>query len=146
MRHRITNSKRRLVMGVIGLCLLVAGVALAETASRAMTITEVYTAARPSRGVEETKTTTFERNKGYIFCYVRIDNPSGNGNEIYVAFEEDSGTPTNGAKGIKLRVPPRYRYRTVARTGSNMPAGSYNCVVRSREGEVLEHTGFQVTE
>jgi hypothetical protein len=125
---------------------LVAGYALAETAAPGFSITEVYTATKVSRGVPETKTTTFQRNKGFIYCFVVIDNPSGNGNEILVGFEEAEGQPTKAFRGTKLRIPARYKHRTVARTGSNMPAGQYRCVVRSRTGEVLETTDFQVTE
>ena len=77
---------------------------------------------------------------------MRVDNPSGDGNEIYVSFEEASGTPTVGARGIKLRIPPRYSYKTVARTGSQMEAGQYRCVVRARTGEVLDQTDFTITE
>lgn len=145
MGHYLRN--RRLALGVVAAALvLVAGYALAETTSQAFTITEVYTATRESRGVPETKTSTFQRNKGFVFCFVRIDNPSGNGNEILVAFEEAAGQPAKAYRGTKLRIPARYKHRTVARTGTNMPAGQYRCVVRSREGEVLDSTDFQITE
>ncbi len=128
------------------LLIAVAATAVAETASRTLNITEVYMATRANRNVDEVRTTTFERNSGWIFCFIRMENPSGGGNEILVSFEPDEGEPGPAVRGIRLRVPARYRYRSVARTGSTMPAGNHRCVVRDREGAVLSHTPFQVTE
>ena len=127
------------------LILGLAATAIAETASRALQITEVTTATRV-QGREIDAATSFERNGGFIFCVVRLENPSGGGNAIYVSFEPATGEPTAGVRGIELRIPARYRYRTVARTGSTMAAGPYRCVVRDREGVVLSHTDFTVTE
>jgi len=144
--RKLLSLRNAAIGGAVVMGLLLGATTVIAETTNTLNITEVYTATRVSRGVPETRTTTFERNSGFIYCFVRIENPSGNGNELLVAFEPATGEPTSAVRGIRLRIPPRYRYRTVARTGSNMAAGQHRCVVRSRTGEVLQHTNFQVTE
>lgn len=144
MRH----SNRRLVLGLMAALILAAGATVvAETAAGGLTITEIVMASSMREGVPETTTTSFSRSQGWIYCFMRLENPSGGGNEILVSFEPATGgEPTVQVTGTRLRIPARRRYRTVARTGSDMPVGQYRCVVRDREGAVLRHTPFEITE
>jgi hypothetical protein len=130
----------------IAVCAGGAATAVAETASQALTITEVFMAAQAAANAPEERTTSFRRDSGFVFCIVRLENPSRGGNELIVTFEPAAGEPGPSTRGIRLRIPPIQRYRTMARTGSLMAPGAYRCVVRDREGAVLSQTPFQITE
>jgi hypothetical protein len=145
MRQRASG---RLVLGlVIAVVIAAAATVVAETGPGGITITEIAMASSMLNGVPETTATSFPRTGGWIYCFVRLENPSAAETSILVSFERaTSGDPAAGATGTPLAVPARPRYRTFARTGSHKPAGSYRCVVRDSAGSVLESTPFEITE
>ena len=144
--------KKRIRVGHL-LCaaLLVAGVAIgttaiAETAATELTVSELSLASSLADGVPETTATSFERAPQWIYCFMRLDNPTREETSVRVTFEPAEGEVARAGGGTRLSVPARAHHRTVARTSANRPAGSYRCVVRDDGGNALRHADFRITE
>ena len=122
-----------------------ASIALAQEAAP-VEVTEIVLGSQLENGVPTTPATQFSRSDGAVYCVVRLTNRSGAEGAVRVSFERAEGEPASRAGGLRLEFPARPRYRTVARTTTQRAAGSYRCVVRTDEGEVLSHADFTLTE
>jgi len=121
------------------------GVAAAQAAGE-LTVSEVVVA----RSVEDHEPveagTSFSRTGGPLVCFIRASNRTGAESAVLVTWES-SANPVSGARGgVRLTVPPSPRFRTYARTAAQREAGSYRCVVRSEDGDVLGSAEFTLTE
>ncbi len=87
--------------------------------------------------------TSFSTSDGRIFAIIRLSNPSRVETQIRVSWEREGAS---GGRGMALDVPASFRWRTVARIGTNRPAGRYRCVVRTEDGTELESVDFTLTE
>lgn len=110
-------------------------------------VTEIQMGTELEGGVPTSPSTSFSRTERSIYCMVRLRNRTGEAGNIRIAFERaGEGEPGAGPRGRMLEYPARGRYRTVARGTPNRSPGSYRCVVRTEEGEVLSHQDFTITE
>ncbi len=108
-----------------------------------LTIREVQVGTALTDGLVASPTTTIPRTAGRIFAVIRLDNPSREATTIQVSLERTGG-PASG--GFTLDIPAQPRYRTVARFGSNHPAGEYRIVIRSADGAELQSVTITITE
>ncbi len=109
-----------------------------------------------AKGLEDHETvgegTSFSTSDGRIYAIVRVSNPARTESQIYVSFESaDAPAPATTPagttpRGLALDIPAHPRWRTLARIGTNRPAGRYRCVVRSATGEELDAVEFTITE
>jgi hypothetical protein len=131
-------------VGVVVMIAVAASTAVAETAARSVTVSEIVVARAIVNGVPEAPVTTFTSADQRIYCFVRVENETGGEAAVFVAFERAEGTPGPARGGIRLSIPSR-RYRTFARFPNNRPPGQYRCVVRDADGAVLESAQFEIT-
>lgn len=115
-------------------------------ADASVEVTEISLGSELENGVPVSATTSFSRSDGRIYCVVRLRNGSGQEGAVRVAFERAEGEPQARAGGFRLDYPARPIYRTVARTSTQRDPGSYRCVVRTDEGQVLSHAEFTLSE
>lgn len=109
-------------------------------------VTEIILGSELENGVPPSPTTSFSPSDGSVYCVVRLTNRTGEAGSIRVAFERAEGEPQARRGGVQLEYPARPRYRTVARATTRRGAGSYRCVVRTEQGEVLSHADFTISE
>jgi hypothetical protein len=114
-----------------------------EDGAAGLTVTEIVMSKNVDGGQPVDPGTSFARSDSRIYATVRVDNPSREATTIRVAFER-VGAPS--AAGLELEIPGRPRYRTLARTGTQRPAGRYRCVVYSADGAELSAVEFDITE
>lgn len=109
-------------------------------------VTEILLGSELENGVPTAPKTQFSRADGRVYCVIRLQNSTGEEGSVRVAFERAEGEPQARSGGFRLEYPARVRYRTVARTSTSRSPGSYRCVVRNEEGQVLSHANFTLTE
>jgi hypothetical protein len=127
------------------LVLVATGLAAAQP-SRSLTVTEVVLA----RAIEDHEPvgagTSFSAADGPFFCFVRVENRSRAEGAVFVAWERAEGAPGGARGGLRLPVSASPRFRTYARNAMAHPAGSYRCVVRDEQGNVLGSADYTLTE
>jgi len=107
-------------------------------------VTEIVLSKALDSGRPVDPGTSFRRSDGRIYATIRVSNPRREETSIRVAWESAEGPASSG--GIELDIPPRIRYRTVARTGTRRPAGRYRCVVYSADDTELGRVEFELVE
>lgn len=78
-----------------------------------------------------------------LYAFVEVENPEKGESEVFVTFEPQDNTASQGQ--VSLRVGASPRWRTWAYTRGVKKAGSWAAVVRSKDGTVLARTPFEVT-
>ncbi len=131
-----------MVLGALGSIAPVAAAQDDEAPPTGLRVREVQIGTSLERGLVTDPQTSIARDAGRIFAVIRLDNPSREETTIRVAIERVDG-PRRG--GFSLDVPPRRRYRTVARFGSSHPPGRYRIVIRTAEGVELESVELTIT-
>lgn len=142
------NRRNWATIAITALVFGIASFALAqeEGAEATVEVTEIILGSQLENGVPAAPTTSFSRSDGSVYCVVRLTNQSGAEGAVRVAFERAEGEPQTRQGGFRLEYPARPRYRTVARTTTQRDPGSYRCVVRTDEGQVLSHADFTLSE
>lgn len=118
----------------------------AAASEGALEVAEIILGNALENGVPPSPTTAFSRADAAVYCVVRLHNTTRAEGAIRVAFERAEGEPQARAGGVRLEYPARATYRTVARTSTQRDPGSYRCVVRTEEGQVLSHADFTLSE
>ena len=91
-----TKTRRVTTIAIIALVVTLGATALAETAARSLNITEIATASQLEGGVPTSTVDSFQRNRGWIYCFMRLENPTRQEGSVYVAFEPaTSGEPSS---------------------------------------------------
>lgn len=136
------NTIRTLLASVV---VASAGIAAAQAAGR-LTVSEVVIARDIADHEPVEAGTSFSRGSGPLVCFIRAENRTGAEAALLVSWES-AANPVGAARGgTRLTVPARPRYRTYARTAVARPAGSYRCVVRDEDGDVLGSAEFSLTD
>lgn len=140
--HRILGRSLA-VLSVLAVLSFAGGSAADAPEGTSLEVSEVILSRGLDRGEPVEPGTTFRRSDGRIYATIHLRNPERLSTDIRVAFERAAGRRSSG--GIELDVPPRVRYRTVARTGTRRAAGRYRCVVYRGE-EILHSVEFELVD
>jgi len=122
---------------------IVAGVVLAQSA-RKVVVTEVVVATSVEDHEPVGTATSFSSGTP-LMCFIRAQNRTGADATIRVTWEAGEGAAQRARGGVSLTVPARPTFRTYARSASTRAAGSYRCVVRAEDGEVLGSAAFTIS-
>lgn len=76
-----------------------------------------------------------------VYAFLDVQNP-GDATELVVTFEREGGARS---PGVTLNVPSGKRYRTHAFYSHTRAAGTYKCIVSTRDGTVVAEKTFQVS-
>lgn len=149
MTHRLRIAAATLTASLLALGLARAPGLVAAQDEGGIAVTEIVTSRAYSAADGATDpTTTFRRSDGRVYVMVRVTNTTGAEADIRVSFERAEGTAADGSGtgGVALHLPASRRYRTVARTSTDRPAGRYRAVVRTSDGDVIGQVEFEITE
>jgi hypothetical protein len=76
-----------------------------------------------------------------VFAFLDVQNP-GADTELVVTFEREGGARS---PGVTLSVPSGKRYRTHAFYSHTRAAGTYKCIVSTKDGTVVAEKTFAVS-